>query len=277
MIMKKILLFAVVIFTMAFGGGDCSAESTLGCVTVLGDSIATGYGLPDYVEGNNYSAPFSWGNLLSQECKYYENYAVDGLTSEGLYELLSKPSRALQKSLERSDCIIISIGGNDFLEEIKNSATSSALTDRELLSALMNGTLDTQTVVGYTDRILKNVTETIEKTDIEKTVANLEECIKVINEVNPGVDIMLFTIYNPFSEHILLSGISDSVEGVLTQFNDRIAKISKKYDNVRIADVHSALSDNVSEFTNINRFDIHPSEAGHNRIYEWVSGMMKQR
>lgn len=274
---KKILISAIVIPILFFGTVYCKAAETFGSVTVLGDSIASGYGLPEYIDGNNYSSPFSWGNLLAQECGFYENYAVDGLTTEGLYELLSKPSRSMQKSLERADCVIISIGGNDFLGQMKDAAMMSAISDEELLSALINGTLDGQTVVGYTDRILKNVTAAIEKVDIDKTISNIENSIRLINEVNPSAEIILFTIYNPFAEHILLSGISDRVDGVLVQLNSRISDLSKRFDNVRIADVYSALSDNVSEFTNINRFDIHPSESGHNRIYEWVSGMMKQK
>lgn len=268
MVLKKILLFAVMLCTAFIRPVLCSAQIKLGNVTVLGDSIASGYGLPDYTEGNNYSSSLSWGNLLGEESWYYENYAADGLTTDELLNKLREPPAALQKALERADCIVISIGGNDFLGEIKNAALTSVFTDKELFSALLRGEITTETLVGYTDRILKSVCAVIDNADVEKTVSNIKEIVNVISEINSDTEIVLFTIYNPFSEHILLSGISDSAEAVLAELNGKIKAISAEEEHMKIADIHDAFSSDVLEYTNINSFDIHPSVEGHKKIYE---------
>ncbi len=268
MVMRKILLFAVVVSMMLFPWGEGFAESRFGNITVLGDSIASGYGLPDYTSGNNYSAPLSWGNLLGEECSRYENFAVDGSTSEELLATLEQPTDALKKSLESADCVVVSIGGNDFLGKMMDAVKYAVLTDTEMISALLNGEFRAEILGELTDRLLKAVLSEMKNSDVDKTVSNIRGVTQKISQINPDARIVLLTIYNPFSEHILLSGISDTAEGVLSELNGKIAGIADDSPNVKIADVHAAFADNASRFTNINRLDIHPSEAGHERIYE---------
>lgn len=271
--MRKILLFAVVVSMMLFPWGEGFASSLqgnerFGNITVLGDSIATGYGLPDYTSGNNYSAPLSWGNLLGEEASRYENFSVDGRTSEELLAALKQPTDALKRSLKSADCVVVSIGGNDFLGRMMYAVKYAALTDTEMISALLNGEFRAEMFGELSDRLLKAVVAEMRNADVDKTVSNIREITEKISRLNPNARIVLLTIYNPFSEHILLSGISDTAESVLSELNGKIAALADSSHNIKIADVHAAFADNASQFTNINRLDIHPSEAGHERIYE---------
>ncbi len=279
MVMRKILLFAVVLSIMFFSWGESFASllpgsERFGNITVLGDSIATGYGLPDYTSENCYSAPLSWGNLLGEECGRYENFSVDGRTSEELLAALEQPDDALKRSLESADCVIISIGGNDFLGRMMYAVKSAALTDTEMISALLNGEFRAEMLGELSDRLLKAVVAEMRNADVDKTVSNIRKVTERISQLNPDARIVLLTIYNPFSEHILLSGISDAAEGVLSELNGKIAAISDSSPNVKIADVHAAFADNASRFTNINRLDIHPSVEGHEQIYELLCGLI---
>ncbi len=268
MIMRKILLFAVVFSTMLFPREECFGETRFGNVTVLGDSIASGYGLPDYTSGNNYSAPLSWGNLLGEESSRYENFALDGRTSDELLATLEQPTDALKNSLDSADCVVVSIGGNDFLGRMMYAVKYAALTDTKMISALLNGEFRTEMLGELTDRLLKAVVAEMKNADLDKTVSNIREVTEKIGQLNPDARIVLLTIYDPFSEHILLSGISDAVESVLSELNGKISEIADSSPKVKIADVHAAFAGNASRFTNINRLDVHPSEAGHERIYE---------
>ncbi len=274
MIMRKILLFAVVVSLMIFPRGECFAETRFGNITVLGDSIASGYGLPDYTSGNNYSAPLSWGNLLGEESSRYENFALDGRTSEELLAALEQPTDALKNSLESADCVVVSIGGNDFLGRMMKAVKYAALTDTEMISALLNGEFRAEMLGELTDRLLKAVMSEMRNVDLDKTVSNIRGVTEKISQLNPDAQIVLLTIYDPFSEHILLSGISDTAEGVLSELNGKIAALADDSPNIKIADVHAAFADNASRFTNINRLDIHPSAAGHERIYELLCGII---
>ncbi len=274
MIMRKILLFAVVVSLMIFPRGECFAETRFGNITVLGDSIASGYGLPDYTSGNNYSAPLSWGNLLGEESTRYENFALDGRTSEELLATLAQPTDALKKSLESADCVVVSIGGNDFLGRMMKAVKYAALTDTEMISALLNGEFRAEMLGELTDRLLKAVMSEMRNVDLDKTVSNIRGVTEKISQLSPDAQIVLLTIYDPFSEHILLSGISDTAEGVLSELNGKIAALADDSPNIKIADVHAAFADNASRFTNINRLDIHPSAAGHERIYELLCGII---
>lgn len=275
MIMKKILLFAVIVSIAFFPSGRCFANTDLRNIVVLGDSIASGYGLPDYIGGNNYSAPLSWGNLLGSECEHYENFARDGMTSEELLLLLEQPSDALLNSLKSADCVVVSIGGNDFLGKMMDAVKISALSDTEMISALLNGEFRAEMLGQFSNRILNAVISAMRDADVEKTVSNTHEIVQIISRINPDAKIILLTLYNPFSGHILLSGISDTAEEILTKLNSGFSDIARDFSNIRIADVHSAFSDNPSEFTNINRLDIHPSVAGHARIYEMLCAVLK--
>ena len=102
-------------------------------LVVLGDSITSGYGLDGYVSGDNYSAAGSFANMLGADFGGYENFAVDGRTSGELLTALEDADIAA--ALAGADTVVISIGGNDFLQPMISAVQS----DPDLLSTLQGG------------------------------------------------------------------------------------------------------------------------------------------
>lgn len=275
MIMRKIILFCVVLFFSVTAAICVFAENSIGCITILGDSIASGFGLPEYESGNNYSAPLSWGNLIGAESDFCENFAADGKTTSELLNELSHPSPQLYKAVERADKVIISIGGNDFLDKMKSAALSAIITDSEMLYAIANNNFSPEVIAQYSQHILQSAVNSVSEADINSAVSNIEQISSIILDANPDAEIILLTIYNPFSGHILLSGISDAADTILTSFNKGLSDIAAQSEQIIIADVYSDFSGNASSYTNIARLDIHPNADGHNRIYQLLYAMLE--
>lgn len=240
-----------------------------GKLTVIGDSIASGYGLEDYVSGNDYSAPLSFANLLGAEASEYENFAVDGKRSDELLELVSAPDAGLKKSLENADEVIISIGGNDILKPMFNAVKVSALTDTKIIRAILNHNFTPDMITEYSNRILEAALSAAETVDMNKTAENIRSMVERIEQINPDTQIILLTVYNPFAGNALMKAASDVAEQQLSRLNSSIAAL--KSDKVKIIDVHDAFKGHEAEFTNINKLDIHPSAEGHQKIYELLT------
>lgn len=235
-----------------------------GKTVVLGDSIASGYGLPDYVAGDNYSAPLSFGNLIADKCGEYKNYAVDGRTSAELLELFSRPAGEMADSVAAADTVIISIGGNDFLKPMINAVKTAALTDSELIGSILNGEFSPSKLTGYSDRVMKAALSAASSVDVEKTVSNIKEITEKISRANPKAEIVLLTVYDPFAGSALLKAAAEVAEERLGVLNSGIKALAGK--NIRVADVYTAFRGHEGEYTNIGRLDIHPSAEGHYAI-----------
>lgn len=262
--MKNFLLAALLLITMFFHGGQAYGDTARENLVVLGDSIASGYGLAEYTAGNNYSAPLSFGNLLGAEFESYRNYAVDGRTSAQLLYSLENPSEELAGSLVRADRVVISIGGNDFLKPMISAVKSAALGDYELMGAIIGGEFKAEMLGEYSDRVLTAALDAARGVDVSAIADNIEKCAEAVRGFNPDAEIVLLTVYDPFSGSVLLSAASGAAEEKLPELNGRIAAI----DGVKVADVYDAFKGSAAEFTNINRLDIHPNAEGHGRIYE---------
>lgn len=130
-----VLTAAAAISVSALGAAAAEGEN----LVVLGDSIATGYGLEGYVSGDNASAAGSFANRLSAYYTGYENLAVDGRTSAQLLAALSEEETA--SALENADDIVISIGGNDLLQPLITGMQMSLMSDPEFMQGITDGTL----------------------------------------------------------------------------------------------------------------------------------------
>lgn len=267
--MRKMILAPLMLFVMLLTGSAASGSTvSQRTLTVLGDSIASGYGLSGYEAGNNYSAPLSFGNMLGAEFGEYRNFAVDGRTSRQLLDALETPGGALANAVFDADVIVISIGGNDFLKPMLSELRKAALSDYELMEAILGGNFKPETLGDYSQRILNSALEAAKRIDTDRTAENIRECVEKIRSVNPDCEIILMTVYDPFSGNVLLRAASDVARERLPLLNDRIKSLAD--DGVRVADVYEAFKDRADEFTNISRFDIHPNAEGHNRIYELI-------
>ena len=114
--MKKILsaiMSAAIAVSAAlpFSGTAAAAEDI--SIVVLGDSIASGYGL---AEGKK-----TYGEIVGN---YYgaktDNYAKSGDATTDLIAALESPTTELSASIKGADYVIVSVGGNDMLQYASN-------------------------------------------------------------------------------------------------------------------------------------------------------------
>lgn len=263
---KTILVILTVLIMMVQGTAAFGEKADNKALVLLGDSIASGYGLAEYKAGNNYSAPLSFGNMLGAEYESYRNFAVDGRTSRQLLDALSSPSEALKEAVSEADVIVISIGGNDFLKPMISAVKSAAMGDYELIAAIFKGEFKPEMLGEYSQRILNAALDAGKKVDVERTADNIERCVKLITEINPNAEIILMTVYDPFSGNVLLNAASEAAKEQLSVLNAGIMALEG--GNVKVIDVYKAFDGKAAEYTNINRLDIHPNAEGHYRIYE---------
>ncbi|MCM1165762.1 MAG: SGNH/GDSL hydrolase family protein [Lachnospiraceae bacterium] len=266
--MKKLLIGAAMLLTMLSG----SAPKKYGSLTVVGDSIASGYGLSEYVSGNNYSALDSFGSLLGAESAHYENFAADGRRSDELLSVLSDDSAPLTRSASEADSVIISIGGNDFLKPMLDAIKTQALTDTDFFLSILEGDISANGISEYSNGILQSALTAARAVDVNATVGNIRRITERIKTLNPAAQIVLLTVYNPFSGNVLLTAASEAAEEKLSELNGGIKALAD--DTIVIADVYGAFKGHEAGYTNINRLDIHPSSAGHHKIYETLSEIL---
>lgn len=262
--MKKILSFAAAV-SVATSVCLSAFSSGFDRTVVIGDSIASGYGLDGYVFGDNYSAKDSFANRLSSDCETLSNFAVDGRTSA---ELLDALSGEMAVDISAADSVIISIGGNDFLRPMITALQTALLSDEEFFSQLMSGEFD-MSQINQADLIARFsdvVCAAAEQVDIGQTKLNLAVITDEIRSANPDCDIYILTVYNPFGVDDL-DAISDVAEQKLLELNSAI----KSLKGVRVVDVYSAFDGSAEQYTNITEADIHPNAAGHQLIYTLIS------
>lgn len=271
--MKNFLLAALMLIVFLFQNGQAYGDTSGKNLVVLGDSIASGYGLAEYTPGNNYSAPLSFGNMLGAEFHGYRNFAVDGRTSAQLLYSLQNQSEDLSEALSAADKIVISIGGNDFLKPMVSAVKSALFGDLEMLEALISGEFKAEMIGGVTNKVLLAALDAAKKVDIAEIADNIEACSREIRKINPDAEIIVLTVYDPFSDSVLLSAASDIAFEKLHELNGRISDI----DGITVADVYSLFDGRAGELTNINRLDIHPNAEGHNVIFELLEGILHSK
>lgn len=241
-----------------------------GEVTVLGDSITTGYGLDGYQAGNNYSAAGSFGSLIAADCSGYQNLAKDGATSAELLSLLD--GEEALGAVSKADSVIISIGGNDFLVPMMSSIQQAILDNSELLNGLAGGNVSVEAVI---PQIAGALFAAIQSVDVAKTGENISGIIGKIRAANPDCNIYILTVYDPFEGIEGMEVIEVMAKESLPQLNAGITSAAKN-GGAEVVDVYAAFAGHAAEYTNIGKMDIHPSAEGHKVIYSLLSDVMKE-
>lgn len=236
-----------------------SAVSSFGNLAVIGDSIASGYGLPGYVSGDSYSASNSFGSILSDEAEDYANFAVDGRKSGELLAALA--GGEIADSVANADSVVVSIGGNDFLKPLFTAIKKEAITDTAIIQAILDGTFKAEMISEYTNRIMNAALSAGENVDTAAITDNIRQITERIHELNPEAKIVLLTVYNPFNGNVLLSAAGKVADEKLAELNGGIKSLESDY--VRIADIYAAFRGKEGQTTNINKLDIHPNSEGH--------------
>lgn len=262
--MKKRIIPAIITAAAAFSVSSLGVTAAEGeNLAVLGDSIATGYGLDGYVSGDGTSAADSFANRLSADYSEYDNLAVDGRTSAQLLGSLS--DEATVSVLEKADDVVISIGGNDLLQPLIAGMQMSLMSDTEFMQGMTDGTLTEEDITEKMSEMdLEKIMDTaISTIDLSATEDNIGKIFSGINEINPDCDIYILTVYNPFDGESEYAAASD----MITELNGTITSAAHAFDNVTVVDVYSSFKGKGAEYTNITEMDIHPNKAGHEVIY----------
>lgn len=285
---KKIIAFAAALSVFASSGLSVSAEEGK-ALLVLGDSIATGYGLEGYEAGDNSSAKDSFANKLSENFDSYENLAVDGMTTEGLLEIVTDENN--KTAVENADTVVISIGGNDFLVPLVTAMQMSIMSDPEVMTAIQDGTFTVETLQDKItpETVKKAFDSALSVMDVNASFENLNKIIESINSANDDCDIYVLTVENPFAgfedmagteeaegleEYADLASSMESLKELSGKYNDAVMNLPGTYDNVYTIDVYSAFEGKETEYTNISDMDVHPNKAGHEVIYNLLAEKM---
>lgn len=241
-----------------------AAAADFGKTTVLGDSIATGFGLSGYVSGDNYSAAESFGSKISADSAEYVNLAVDGRTTDELLAAL-RGEWAGSEDISACDSVVISIGGNDFLRPMFAAIQTELISDAELLAQITSGDFDASTLdeAALMKRFSEAVIAAVGAVDTAQTAANLDGITGEIKAANPDCDIFILTVYNPFEGIEGMEDFSALAEEKLGELNGAIRSLG----GVTVIDAYSAFKGHAADYTNILSGDIHPSSAGHAVIY----------
>lgn len=195
-------------------------------VLILGDSIAKG-------TGDELGKGFS--GYLSDELKkstskdiIVKNEGIDGLTSKGLLEQLQ--SNRLASSINDTDLILVSIGGNDLLKTIPSSLMGQESTFQKQF-------------VSYTD--------------------NLKQSLKFLRTANPNSTIILLGLYNPYE---ILTPSED--QQLLDDLNDQIRQITESDGNAIFIPTYDLMKYNSALY--ISKDSLHPSSLGYQAISQRI-------
>jgi len=244
-------------------------------ILVMGDSIATGYGLDGYDKGRENVQSYS--NMLkdefSSELKVGKeeliNKAIDGQTSWELLEDIKKGE--YDSYLKSSDLILISIGGNDLLHTLYgyfSENTDYGVSLKELL---------TDHSVGDLIEIYSGLSKVLEQ-KIEEYGDNLKEMSAYIKGVTDA-RVILQTLYNPLDTtekpKLFMAFVKSKINGL----NEKILENEKDENgasNYAVADVFEAFAGQGDTLTNIKKIDIHPNADGHKKIYETLDPIIRE-
>ena len=268
--MKKMISAAcAAALALTAASSAASAESYDGKLAVLGDSITSGYGLDGYVSGDNTSAADSFSNKLAADFSEYVNLAVDGRTSEELLEALDSDEN-VSAAVENAAAVVISIGGNDFLNPMMTAAQTAIMSDPDIMQGIMDGTVTVaEAMESNMDMINESVVSAAKQVDVQLTVNNIGSIVDKVTEISPDSEIYLLTVYNPFEGEDDMEKYSEAAESILPVLNSGISDIAEQ-DNVHLIDAYTAFKGHALEYTNIASVDIHPNKAGHEVIYDLI-------
>ena len=273
--MKKITaLFTAAVLAASVG---ITAHADGDSLVVLGDSITSGYGLDGYVSGDNYSAAGSFANRLGENYAEYSNFAVDGRTTGELLTALEDED--ISAALAGADTVVVSIGGNDFLQPMITAAFNAAAENQELfamLSGAFSGAsgseeaadaLDSDDYLEAATEFMRIMTEAADSVDIQQVVSNIDSILSTVSEKSPESQMIVLTVYNPFEGVTGMELFDTMARTKLEQLNSGIEDAAER-NGAQVADVHAAFAGHALDYTNISSMDIHPNRDGHGVIYQ---------
>lgn len=249
------------------------SEANLTQIVGLGDSITYGYEPGMFNDKREQLQPaFGYMERLQVQALYHGrnemvNYAIPGLTSEGLkkyleaieagksvqvYDIqadleqlripnLKLDGAAIKEKISQADIIPMTVGGNDVLHLIKGSS----------------GNLDDTFFNGITDMLAAYKDNTIAALDL-------------LHKLNPDVVVVLADQYQPF--HKLHVGEQTYVKlqemaAIYAKTTSQIIEDAKaKGMDIKLASVEKLFAGQEGAMTHVTAGDIHPKQVGYEAI-----------
>lgn len=232
----------------------------------LGDSLTHGYGLADK-QKDRFSAVIAHKLRADGYMCSEFNYGVDGLTSDGLLEMLNAGQCSMTS---RADLITIDIGANDVLH------TASMLAAYAL----------------YDMAAPEDEYESIQ-TELDNSLdqyrSNFETLIDNIKRENPDARIICTTIYNPYKNLDMTIQVPDGevslseyTDTVVTRLNNVMKEVAAD-KGIEVADSYTAFE--LTNKTVLNakndatgtNMDIHPNKDGYALMAEAFYQVIKSK
>ena len=250
--------------------------------TSLGDSISSGYALPEYTkDGETVKDAFTYKFAEKINAAKVNNLAVSGAKTKDLLESLK--DETYQKSIKEADVITISIGSNDCLSpglKILYSSVNAA-NEKDIVKKLKAVKKDKIKLFLLFDTMTKSIGTNEAKTKLKSFVegykTNFSKIIEEIRKLNGKTVVIIENYYNPYKDFVYdrdgvrLIEFGDSVQQYIDEMNEFL--VSNKYYGKKyyISDI-SALD---TEKTNVKIdfdnedfcVDPHPNAMGHDFIF----------
>lgn len=285
---KKFSSLIIACTFAAFSIFDCYAYSktvvektdTPPKMVFLGDSIAAGFGLEGYSPDDLYSCR-SYANILADKYKtelqgkcsaHMENKAVSGETSADLLQHLKNGE--FDNTLENSDAVVISIGGNDVLALIQDALDANLIYDSDSTGEIANKFDISKKGVLKLLRDLVKISLRLDNT-INKFGKNINEITTYIHSKTDG-EIIFQTVYNPLNGTGMFDSVVDYVGEKIDALNSVINDKSSE-DKYTVCDIAQSFDNKGLELTNIADLDIHPNAKGHEVIAEDLDKVIKSK
>ncbi len=290
--MKKIVVFLLLLSLFVNGAialfASENEKADVKALTVLGDSISTGYGLDIYKdEESEQGKPYA--DIVAEyyglkKGESYFNYAENGATSDGLFKMLTSLDSEKRENIEKSNAIIVTIGGNDLLavlvpylaELIELDATANA---EDVLTAFKKfESTDLKNFDKMAQALVKGKEKEI-KAFSDKLSENISKIIIEIKKISPNAKIFVQNIYDPTAELAQYKSLAvvreRIVSALIVKANDAISKAVKN-ENAVLADIYAELSGRKNPCTNMAHLDIHPNANGHKIIADALTFAVDQ-
>ena len=235
--------------------GACAGE--IESITVLGDSISSGYGLND--------GERSYGSYLGE---YFgaevENFAADGKTTSQLLELLEGDG-AVSQSVGKSDLICISIGGNDVMDVFYDDLIGIA---GSFSAPSGNGGF------GFSPEAIQELILSFSSSlgpAAAQAGENIRKIALRIEEINPDARLIFQTVYNPFeTDDEKMKPVYSPLYTFTSIYLGTINSSIRNGSGMEYADIQNKFRGGCTLYTNIKNMDIHPNKIGHLLIAEEI-------